>query len=201
MPTATPTHTATPTATPIAPASVAGSSNRVWLEKLEDGLFDETAGETGVPGVTVTLMSVSPAALARPDDALATDAELAAYAATAIMTTTTDANGVYTFTGIAPGAYMIKVARPVNRQFTIKDRFGNAGSFDMIDSDVDKFGVSSAFTLAPGEIKDNLAAGMLIRYGIYLPIVTKPSGASSLQYDDDAGFDQVSEIPSDHRPF
>ncbi|MBK9463110.1 MAG: carboxypeptidase regulatory-like domain-containing protein [Sphingobacteriales bacterium] len=57
----------------------------VWLDANGDGIQD--AGETGISGITVTLTY--------PDGTTAT--------------TTTDANGNYVFTGLAPGDYVVTV--------------------------------------------------------------------------------------------
>jgi outer membrane biosynthesis protein TonB len=178
-PTNTPTLTPTPTQTPIAPASIAGAGNRVWLELtsggpvlgLYDGLFDPELGEAGIPNVTVVLLTVDPPLMARSEAAenAISMADLKAAGAAAIMTTTTDASGVYTFTGITPGTYVVQVIIPANHFATIKDRYGN--SLDAIDSDINAAGLTSAFALAPGEVKDNLAAGLYARYGIYMPVI------------------------------
>ncbi|HQV29974.1 MAG TPA: SdrD B-like domain-containing protein, partial [Thermoflexales bacterium] len=172
-PTQTPTSTSTstPTLTPIAPASIAGAGNRVWLEVLVDGLYDESGGETGIPNVTVVLLTVDPPLMARSEaeeNAIST-ADLKAAGAAAIMTTTTDASGIYTFTGITPGTYVMQVIIPPNHYATIKDRFSNA--FDSIDSDINAAGLTSPFTLAPGQVKDNLAAGLYVRYSLYIPMI------------------------------
>ena len=67
----------------------------VWLDADRDGVQD--AGESGLSGVDVDLYDVGPdGAVGGGDDVL-------------IASTTTDANGGYIFTGIAPGAYYADV--------------------------------------------------------------------------------------------
>ena len=140
---------------------------------LYDGLFDPDLGEAGIPNVTVVLLTVDPPLMARSEaeENAISMADLKAAGAAAIMTTTTDASGVYTFTGITPGTYVMQVLIPANHYATIKDRFSNA--FDTIDSDINAAGVTSPFVLAPGQVKDNLAAGLYARYGIYMPMIYK----------------------------
>jgi uncharacterized repeat protein (TIGR01451 family) len=67
----------------VLPGSV---GNRVWLDEDSNGRQD--AGEPGLANVTMELRSST---------------------GTLIATTTTDANGGYLFSGIAPGAYFVKV--------------------------------------------------------------------------------------------
>ena len=140
---------------------------------MYDGLFDPELGEAGIPNVTVVLLTVDPPVTARSEaeENAISIADLKAVGAAAIMTTTTDASGVYTFTGITPGTYVMQVIFPANHFATIKDRYAN--SLDTIDSDINAAGVTSAFTLAPGEVKDNLAAGLYARYVIYIPQVLR----------------------------
>ena len=84
--------------------------NRVWLDEDADGLQD--VGEIGFGGITVHLLD-------------ATGIEVAS--------TTTDANGLYGFSGIATGEYRIEVVPPTDGVFSSQD----VGDDDLIDSDVD----------------------------------------------------------------
>jgi len=130
-------------------------------------------GEGGIPNGTVGLLTADPRLMARSeaDENGISMADLKAVGAAAIMTTTTDASGVYTFTGITPGTYVMQVIFPANHFATIKDRYGN--SLDTIDSDINAAGLTSAFTLLPGEVKDNLAAGLYARYTFYFPLMQR----------------------------
>ena len=94
----------------------------VWLDVNNNGIQD--SGETGVAGVTVNLEN--------------------ATGTTVLATTTTDANGLYHFTGLAPGLYDVQFVAPagdsvqpgaagrqhggrLQRQFGGADRAGDAG--------------------------------------------------------------------------
>jgi uncharacterized repeat protein (TIGR01451 family) len=68
----------------------------VWLDADEDGLQD--AGERGLPGVVLELRT--------PDLRPVTAAD-----GTAVAPVTTDADGRYAFTGLLPGAYVVRVDR------------------------------------------------------------------------------------------
>lgn len=63
--------------------------NRVWHDSDADGVQD--AAELGIPGVTVELLDSSLAVIA---------------------TTTTDASGLYNFTGLTPGDYSVQITPP-----------------------------------------------------------------------------------------
>lgn len=95
--------------------STATSSNSVlgdfvWYDINRDGLQD--AGEAGVPGVTVQLYNATTGAL--------------------VATRTTDGNGLYLFTGLATGSYVVAFTNiPSGYIFTRVD----AGA-DGLDSDV-----------------------------------------------------------------
>ena len=71
-------------------------------------------------------------------------------AGTVVATTTTDANGNYSFDGIVPGDYAIMGIAPDGTEFTIKD----AGTDDDIDSDVDSNGMSGTIAVTAGSQTD-----------------------------------------------
>jgi uncharacterized repeat protein (TIGR01451 family) len=87
----------------------ASIGDRVWRDNDNDGVQD--MGEPGVAGVTVRLLDES---------------------GSVIATTTTDANGIYQFTGLVPGTYAIEVVLPTGFQFSQPDQGGD----DALDSDV-----------------------------------------------------------------
>ena len=68
----------------------------VWLDR--DGNGAQNAGEPGIPGITVNLI------WAGPDGNVATTADNASY------TTTTNASGAYSFTGLPTGNFQVTVA-------------------------------------------------------------------------------------------
>lgn len=75
--------------------TVGGGSigNRVWYDLDADGVQD--ADEVSLAGVTITLTGTNPT-----------------LGTTYTLTTTTDANGAYLFTGLAPDTYTIEVTLP-----------------------------------------------------------------------------------------
>ncbi len=88
------------------PASL---GNRVWFDSDVDGIQD--SGESGVNGVTVSLYRLD---------------------GTLVATQTTDSNGEYLFTNLAPGEYYVVFSNlPANHSFTRLDQ----GSDDTADSD------------------------------------------------------------------
>jgi protocatechuate 3,4-dioxygenase beta subunit len=121
---------------------LASLGNYVWFDENQDGLQDAT--ESGVPGVSVTLYN---------------------NAGTAIANTTTDANGFYQFTGLAPDAYSVGFSNlPDGYQYTDQDAGGaatNATSGDANDSDVNPgTGKTGQVTLIAGQNYPDLDAGI-----------------------------------------
>ena len=110
--------------------------NRVWLDEDTNGLQD--AGEIGFGGITVRLLDA---------------------AGIEIASTTTDANGLYGFSGIAAGEYRIEVVPPTDGVFSSQDIGGN----DLIDSDVDPItGRSEPFNYTADSASRNWDAGLRI---------------------------------------
>jgi len=111
----------------------------VWHDENENGLQDP--GESGVPGVTVTLYDGS---------------------GNVVATTTTDNTGKYLFEGLIPGTYSVGFSNlpPELDQFTKRDQ----GSDDGLDSDADPTtGRTQPVTLGPGEHNPTLDAGIYER--------------------------------------
>ncbi|MBD2700531.1 DUF11 domain-containing protein [Spirosoma sp. BT702] len=102
----------------------------VWLDVDRDGQLD--SGEVGIQGVTVTLVSNG----------------------TVVATTTTNASGLYSFTGLTPGIpYSVSFTTPVGMTATL----ANQGSDD---SDSDPIGgTTDPVTLTAGENNLSLDAG------------------------------------------
>ena len=92
---------------PTAPASL---GDLVWYDTDRDGVQD--SGETGVPGITVTLH--------RADGSL-------------VATTKTDVNGAYEFNSLPPGDYYVRFTPPA--AYTISPQDAVADN-DGVDSDV-----------------------------------------------------------------
>ncbi|HEX5341736.1 MAG TPA: SdrD B-like domain-containing protein [Duganella sp.] len=104
----------------------------VWEDKNANGVQD--AGEAGIAGVTVQLKNA---------------------AGTVVQTTTTGADGKYSFTA-DPGSYTVSVTAPSGYSFTGKD----VGSDDALDSDFGTTGQSNTVVLASGDNNTTIDAGL-----------------------------------------
>ena len=105
----------------------------VWEDIDADGIQD--AGEPGIGGVTVNLLDENGNFLA---------------------TTTTAADGSYSFTDLAPGDYIVEFANPAGFDPTPADQGGN----DTVDSDADQTtGQSPIVNLESGEDDPTIDAG------------------------------------------
>ncbi|MCG7421196.1 carboxypeptidase regulatory-like domain-containing protein, partial [Macrococcus epidermidis] len=107
--------------------------DRVWIDTNANGLQD--AGEIGLEGATVTLV--------KPDGT--------------IITTTTDANGHYEFTGLTAGTYTVyfntpvgAINSPVNVDFNAHDAIDSDGSVITIELTEDNMTIDSGFYYANG---------------------------------------------------
>lgn len=113
-------------------------SDFVWHDENENGL--QNAGEAGVPGITVRLL----------------DEDL-----NVLQETVTDLAGLYSFTDVAEGTYIVEFTYPQDPDailFTAKD----VGSNDAIDSDADPTtGRTDPFFLPAGTINNTIDAGLL----------------------------------------
>ncbi|OQX01179.1 MAG: hypothetical protein BWK80_60505, partial [Desulfobacteraceae bacterium IS3] len=113
------------------PASI---GDKVWYDKNNNGIQD--AGELGAAGVIVNLYDGT-------GKLLSTDM--------------TDAEGIYVFTGLAPGDYAVKFNPPAGYNFSPV----NQGRNDSSDSDADTVtGNTAKVTLAGGEHNSTTDAGL-----------------------------------------
>ncbi len=156
---------------PLARASI---GDFVFEDTNENGLQDD--GEPGLPGVTVNLL-IDTDGDGTPD--------------TQINTTTTGANGEYSFSDLDPSqTYFVQVAPPAGRSFTP----ANAGD-DTIDSDIiPALGYSAPITLVPGEVNNDVDAGLLPEGALLASIgdfVFEDSNSNGLQ---DAGEPGVADV-------
>ena len=113
----------------------ASLGDKVWYDTNENGVQDN--GELGINNITVDLYDCN---------------------GQFIMSTTTNSNGIYSFTDLTPGDYKVKFNLPNNHVFTIKDAFSD----DNVDSDAKTNGYTVCITLAPGENNLSVDAGMFI---------------------------------------
>ncbi|MBK1986128.1 carboxypeptidase regulatory-like domain-containing protein [Sphaerospermopsis aphanizomenoides BCCUSP55] len=107
----------------------------VFVDANNNGIQD--AGETGLGGVTVELIN--------PADG------------SVITSTTTDANGGYSFSGLTPGDYQVQFTAPTGYSFSTPDQGGD----DALDSDADSTGKTQTVTLTSGEFNGTLDAGLV----------------------------------------
>ncbi|MEM7130419.1 MAG: SdrD B-like domain-containing protein, partial [Chloroflexota bacterium] len=126
----------------------------VWNDSDADGVQELTAGETGVPNVTVNLLNSA-------DGSLVTD-----VFGNPVGATTTDSDGLYTFENLPPGDYYVVfdlVTLPTGYVVTTQDA---AGVADEDDSDADATtGRSSDTGFLPSGSNDPT-----LDMGIYLPL-------------------------------
>lgn len=135
-----------PTATPTnTPAPQLGSiGDRVWNDFNRNGI--QETGEPGVPNISVILRDC---------------------AGNTLRTTTTDANGIYSFTGLNAGCYVVRFANVDANLFAFSP--GNQGGNDNLDSDVTSLdsvtpgiinGNTDPINLGAGQNIDNVDAGL-----------------------------------------
>ena len=115
------------------PPVTASIGDKVWEDMNYNGLQD--AGEAGIKGVTVKLLN---------------------SAGTVVATATTDANGNYLFSNVAPGDYKVQVVTPTGYYITKQ----NQGTNDAVDSDIDATGKTALVTLSAGENERSVDAGL-----------------------------------------
>ena len=107
--------------------------DRVWDDLNGNGVQDK--GEPGLAGISVQLLKSNGAFVAR---------------------TTTDASGMYLFTGLRPGSYMLKFLAPKGWIFTLQ----NIGD-DTLDSDSSRInGRTANFTVASGQPNRSVDCGL-----------------------------------------
>nr|ARK11340.1 hypothetical protein A6C57_14000 [Fibrella sp. ES10-3-2-2] len=111
----------------------AGLGDYVFEDKNANGIQD--AGDVAIPGVVVTLYTNG----------------------SAIATTTTNASGLYSFTGLTPATqYVVGFGQPAGYMPTL----ANVGSDDALDSDADKLtGLTGVYSLTADEFNPTVDAG------------------------------------------
>ena len=132
----------------------------VFNDVNNNGIQD--VAEAGVAGVKVELIS--------PIDG------------SVIATTTTDANGVYSFSGLTPGNYQVKFTSPTGYIFST----ANVGD-DSKDSDANSTtGLTQTVTLTSGEFNGTLDAG-LVQVASLGNFVFEDKNANGIQEAGEAG--------------
>ena len=122
--------------------NTAGLGDFVFEDLDGDGVQD--ANEPGVEGVVVKLQN--------PDGSAVVDGNGNP------ITTTTDANGAYEFTGLTPGEYKVMFVAPDGTEFTT----ANAGNDDAADSDANpNNGMTQTVVLESGDFNSTLDAGIV----------------------------------------
>lgn len=134
--------TATPTPTPAPQLGSIG--DRVWNDFNRNGI--QEGGEPGVANISVILRDC---------------------AGNPLRTTTTDANGLYLFTGLNAGCYVVRFANIDANLFAFSP--GNQGANDNLDSDITSLdsvtpgiinGNTDPINLGAGQNIDNVDAGL-----------------------------------------
>jgi protocatechuate 3,4-dioxygenase beta subunit len=118
----------------------AALGDRVWNDANQNGIQDN--GEPGIEGVTVKLYTCD---------------------GTFVAETTTDANGIYGFSGLMPGSYYVEFVPLAGYVITAQDQ----GANDAADSDADSNGRTVCVTLQSGETNNTVDAGL------YLPALSR----------------------------
>jgi protocatechuate 3,4-dioxygenase beta subunit len=108
--------------------------DKVWYDTNGDGI--QQSGEAAAKNVVVSLLNEKGAVVA---------------------TDTTDAYGLYSFTGVGPGKYSVKFSAPDGYVFTKQNQGSNTGA----DSDADANGQSAQFTLSSGQVDKTHDAGLV----------------------------------------
>ncbi len=115
-----------------APGAISG---HVFFDNNGNGVQD--SGDANQAGVTVQLEDASGTPIAG-------------------KTATTDANGAYSFTGLTPAVYEVKVTPPAGDSFSPVGTNANPA----VDSIVDRTGMTSAITVSSGQTVPNQNAGL-----------------------------------------
>ncbi|NER29579.1 MAG: hypothetical protein F6J89_18640, partial [Symploca sp. SIO1C4] len=149
----------------------AGLGDFVFEDSNGNGIQD--AGESGVDGVLVKLQN--------PDGSAVTDGDGNP------ITTTTAADGSYSFTGLTPGEYKVMFVAPDGFVFTT----ANAGGDDTVDSDANPSnGMTQTVTLESGDFNDTLDAGLIQPAGLG-DFVFEDSNGNGIQDAGESGVDGV----------
>ncbi|MEM9558096.1 MAG: SdrD B-like domain-containing protein [Acidobacteriota bacterium] len=128
------------------PAPTAEIHGRAWWD---DGDARQNGGDPPVEGLLVSLY---------------TDAMVL------VATTRTDADGIYSFSGLAAGDYRLVATAGSGVAFVTANQGGDTVDSDLTDSDfedgdLDGIGESALVTLAPHQVVDHVDAGLVLATG------------------------------------
>ncbi|RYE06727.1 MAG: hypothetical protein EOP51_34280, partial [Sphingobacteriales bacterium] len=119
----------------ITPGGCATIGDLVFIDKNGNGIQDALNNEGGLAGVTVKLLNNTGVVLS---------------------TTTTAANGTYSFKNVAPGSYKVNFTTPADYIATKS----NMGSDDAKDSDPVN-GTTATFTISGSTVNNSVDAGFI----------------------------------------
>jgi len=137
------------------PAALLGTiSDTVFSDDNSDGI--NGAGEAGIPGLTVTLLDAN------------------GNPVPGVAPVVTDGQGMYAFTDLPAGNYIVEFTTPEGRSFTSP----NVGD-DATDSDAGADGRTTVITLGAGEILDDVDAGIAPA-----PVAPDPATIGDLVFSD-----------------
>ncbi|TAE30617.1 MAG: DUF11 domain-containing protein [Cytophagales bacterium] len=109
----------------------------VWSDNNGNGVQDP--GESGVPGVTVSLYNNG----------------------TLVATTTTNGSGGYSFTGLTPGDYQVVFTAPVGMTFSPPNGTTNTANDSNVTSTTGQLGGTSIVSLTAGQNNPTIDAGLI----------------------------------------
>lgn len=99
------------------------------------------------------------------------------------MTTTTAGGGVYVFTNLPPGTYVVSFTLPSGYLWTLMDALGNG--FDTLDSDASlTTGATDPITLAMGEVIQDVDAGLLAVPNLVASKSSAPNTGAAVRVND-----------------
>ncbi|HET6610001.1 MAG TPA: SdrD B-like domain-containing protein [Rhodopila sp.] len=128
--------------TVVAPPSTASIGDIVFFDSTGSGLESSFDSGPGVPGVTVELLNGTGTSV--------------------LAVTTTNASGLYSFTGLAAGVYEVEFVSPNGYSFTTQGVGGNPA----INSSANQTtGITAPITLTAGQADHNVEAGLVASGG------------------------------------
>jgi hypothetical protein len=150
-------------------------SDFVWYDVNYNGIQD--AGEGGIAGVTVTLQDGE-------GNVVYTDEGVP-------ITTVTDDTGLYDFTGLLPGPYVMKFVPPEGSVITLQ----NQGGDDALDSDPDPTTyLTGVINLGSGQKDSSVDAGIWVDLTSPTAVVVSSFGAYEVEGRVVVGWETASEI-------